>query len=152
MKIRLAHKDDVSLLQRLNDEVFMGVKEFDDDVIDNWARGEKGRSYFTNLLNNPDGCCLIAEDSENPVGYITATPKTDIYRKSKILELENMGVIPKYRSRGIGAELVKKLLLWGKDKGFQKIYVGVYFDNTKAIGFYKKNGFKEIDLGLERNI
>lgn len=152
MLIRLARKDEVALLQKLNDEVFVGVQEFDDDVIENWAHGENGRDYFTKLLNNPGAFCLIAEDAGNTVGYITAAPKVDIYRKSKILELENMGVVPKYRSKGIGAEMVQKLLSLSKEKGFQKIYVSAYFDNAKTIEFYKKNGFREIDLGLERNI
>ncbi len=46
MNIRLAHKNDVALLQRLNDEVFVGVEEFDDDVVENWAMGKNGRILF----------------------------------------------------------------------------------------------------------
>jgi GNAT superfamily N-acetyltransferase len=40
-------------------------------------------------------------------------------------------------------------LEWAKLKGYQKMYVSAYFGNKDAIKFYKKNGFSEIDLGLE---
>src|SRR3989338_9771017 len=146
MTIRQARRNEISLLQKLNDEVFAGAKGFDDDQIENWTYSENGKNYYAKLLKNPDVCCLIAEDGGNAIGYVAASPKVDIYRKSKILELENIGVIPKYRSKGVGAEMVQKLFVWAKEKGFQKVYTAAYFGNTKAIGFYKKSGFKEIDL------
>jgi GNAT superfamily N-acetyltransferase len=48
--------------------------------------------------------------------------------------------------------LIQKCLEWAKTQGFQKVYVNAYFGNLDAIKFYKKNGFVEIDLGLEVNL
>lgn len=63
-----------------------------------------------------------------------------------------MGVIPGFRSQGIGSLFIEKLSEWARTKGFQKYYLNSYFKNTKAIAFYKKNGFSEIDVILDRAI
>lgn len=152
MVIRLARIDEVKDLQILNDEVFIDNQKYDSDLDMNWARSDKGREYFTKLLSNPNAFCLFAEENKKIVGYIAAAPKDISYRKSKYIEIENMGVIPEYRSKGIGAKLIQKCLEWAKSKGSQKVYVNSYFKNIKAISFYKKNGFSEIDVSLERVI
>ena len=150
--IKQAKKKEVKELQKLNDEVFIDNQKYDPDLIIDWAKSDKGKAYFTNLLNNPTACCLVAEDNKKLVGYIAATPKDFGYRKNRYLEIENMGVIPGYRSKGIGSQLIQKCLEWTKDKGFKKAYVNYYFANSQALEFYKKNGFSEIDISLERNI
>lgn len=108
--------------------------------------------YFTNLLNNSKSICLIAKDDNKNIGYLAACPKEIPYRLSRYIEIENMGVIPEYRSQGIGQKLIDECLKIAKDKGFQKVYVNAYFKNIGAINFYKKNGFTEIDISLEKNI
>lgn len=152
MFIRQANKDEVEILQILNNEVFIDNQKYDSDLDMNWARSEKGKKYFSKLLNDSNAFCLIAEDNKKLIGYIAARKKDISYRKSKYIEIENMGVIPEYRSKGIGSSLIKKCLTWAKEKGFQKIYVNSYFQNNKGIVFYKRNGFTEIDLSLEKTI
>jgi len=117
-----------------------------------WSQSIEGKKYFTNLVNNPNACCLVAEEKIKLIGYIAATYKEFDYRKRKYIEINNMGVMPTFRSRGIGTLLIKECLKWARSKGFQKIYVNSYFQNHKAINFYKRNGFLEIDLSLERDI
>lgn len=152
INIRETQKDEVEVLQNLNDEVFIDNQKYDPDLEMSWAVGEKGREYFTNLLNDPKSYCLIAEEEGKPVGYIALGSKKFDYRKSKYIEIQNMGVILKYRSKGIGAELIKKGLDWARSKGYDKAFVNSYFKNTNAIKFYKRSGFSEIDLSLEKNI
>jgi diamine N-acetyltransferase len=152
MLIRKARKDEVNILQVLDDEVFIHDIEFDPDLDMDWAKGEKGRTYFTNLVNDPNSYCLIAEDDDKAVGYLVASFKETTYRKSKCVEIQNMGVSPDYRSKGIGSMLIKKCLEWAKTQAFHKVYVNAYFGNLDAIKFYKKNGFSEIDLGLEQDL
>jgi diamine N-acetyltransferase len=150
--IRRANKSEVKDLQDLNDEVFIDNQKYDSDLDMNWAQSEKGKEYFTDLLNNPNACCFIAEENGKKIGYIAAGPKTVSYRKSKYIEIENMGVIPEYRSNGIGTLLMKECLKWAKSVGFQKAFVNAYFENTMAVEFYRRNGFSEIDVSLERNL
>jgi len=41
---------------------------------------------------------------------------------------------------------------WAKQQGYKRMYVNSYFKNVRAIKFYKKSDFKEIDLSLETKI
>ena len=152
MNIRSSRKDDLEILLKLNQEVFIDNQQYDSDLRMDWTLSEHGRNYFTRVLNDSECCILIAEEDNKPIGYISATPKVITYRKSKYVEIDNMGIVPGYRSKGIGSMLIEKCLKWAKTKGYQKMFVNSYFQNTKAITFYKRSGFLEIDVGLERNI
>lgn len=149
---RSANKNDLEVIQVLNQEVFIDNQQYDPDLKMDWTKSPKGINYFTNLLNNPEFCCLIAEDAGKPVGYIAATPRKVSYLKGKYFEIDNMGVSPEYRSKGIGSLLIDKCLEWAKIKGYNKLHVNAYFTNKKALNFYKKNGFSEIDISLQINI
>lgn len=150
--IRPARKTELKVIQALNYELFVDNNEYDSDLDLTWTKSNKGREYFKDTLNNPNECCLIAEINRKKVGYIIAGPKVSTSRKSKYIEIHNMVVLPEYRSKGIGSMLINACLDWAKSKGFQKAYVNSYFDNKKAIEFYKRNGFSEIDISLERVI
>lgn len=152
MIIRHARKNEVKTLQNLNDEVFIDNYKYDPDLKRDWAQSEIGKDYFTGILNNPRAICLIAEENNKPVGYIAAAPKEVSYRLSKYIEIENMGICPNYRSKGIGSQLIEKCLKLAKEKGYQKAYVNSYFENSKAIKFYENRGFKKIDISLEKDI
>jgi diamine N-acetyltransferase len=152
MFIRKAGKDDVEVLQKLNKELFADNSKYDPDLNLDWAESVSDKKYFTKVLNNPNAMCLIAEEKGKPVGYLTAAPKEMDWRMSKYLEIESMVVIPQHRSKGVGTLLLEKCLEMAKAKGYQKVYVTSYFDNIKAIEFYKRNGFKPIDLSLEMEI
>lgn len=139
-------------MQILDNELFIHDQEFDPDLDMTWAKGEAGKKNFSKFLNNPDSYCLIAEDNNKAIGYLAAFPKKVSYRKSRCAEIQNIEVSSAYRSKGIGSMLVQKCFEWAKIKGYQKVYVNAYFGNKQAIKFYKKNGFSEIDLGLEVNL
>lgn len=150
--IRIINKSEVKVLQDLNNEVFIDNQKYDSDLDMSWPQSNKGKEFFTKLLNNPQACCFLAEDNGRNIGYIVAAPKIVTYRKSRCLEIENMGVLPEYRSKGIGTMLMEECLKWAKSHGFQKTYVNSYFENKMAVEFYKKNGFSEIDISLEKNL
>ncbi len=152
MNIRQVRKGETRKLQKLNDEVFVDNHKYDPDLKLDWAQSKAGKDYFTNIIENPDAICLIAEKNNKPIGYIAAAPKEFDYRLSKYIEIENMGVSPNYRSKGIGSQLIKKCLDVAKKRGYQKVYLNSYFYNTKAVAFYEKSGFKKIDISLEKNI
>lgn len=83
VNIRPAGKDEVKVLQDLNDEVFIDNQKYDADLDMDWAQSDKGKKYFTELLDNTEACCFIAEDNEKKIGYIAAGPKPVSYRKSR---------------------------------------------------------------------
>lgn len=152
MTIRAAQQDEVATLQNLNDEVFIDNAKYDADLKLDWAQSEEGKTYFAEIVNNPKSICLIAEEDTKPVGYLVAKPKHFGYRLSSCIEIENMGVSPHFRSKGIGEKLIYECIRIAQERGFGKVYVNAYIQNTKAIHFYEKCGFTKIDISLEKNI
>lgn len=148
MTIRRATIEDVKTLQELNKEVFIDNYKYDKDLVMDWALGEPGKKYFEGVLTDPQCAVFIAEESEREIGYISASRKKSSYRKSSYCEIDNMGVIPEYRSQGVGAKLMTKLKAWAKESGYEKLYVSSYFHNNRAVAFYIRNGFAEFDLAL----
>ncbi|KKU87557.1 MAG: GCN5-related N-acetyltransferase [Candidatus Gottesmanbacteria bacterium GW2011_GWA2_47_9] len=67
----------------------------------------------------------------------------------RLAEIDNMGVTPAFRSKGIGIKLVEAYRQWAKEHGFDRLYVNAYYQNIKAIEFYKKCGLSPIDISLE---
>ncbi len=62
-------------------------------------------------------------------------------------ELTRMFFAPKYRGQGLGSQLIEQLLLSARQFGYRKIQLNVWnpTTQTKAINFYKKFCFSEID-------
>ena len=58
----------------------------------------------------------------------------------------NIVVRKKYRKKGIGKELLEKLISFSKEKNFELINLEVNSKNEPAINLYKKFGFKEVGL------
>lgn len=153
MTIRKARKDEVRKLQELNDSVFEKDNlKYDADIKPGWGLSEDGKTYFTKLLRNTHGLCYVAEDNGTLVGYITAVPIKFKYRKSKYIEIENLGIAPEYRKQGIGHQLMVECHKWAKAKGYQKIFLKCFFKNEDALTFYKNYGFSGIYINLERDI
>lgn len=148
--IRLSAREDVLDLQNLNNEVFIDNAKYDSDLDLAWAKGEKGKASFMELLSDPRSLCLVAEDGKKKIGYLAAGPKEIDYRKRRYFEIHSMGVIPAYRSKGIGRLLLEKCFEWAKAEGYQSIFVNAYIKNDRAVDFYKDAGFSEIDISLER--
>lgn len=152
VKIRIARKDEVGELQNLNDKAFIDNPKYDADFDSNWSKSIYAKEYFTELLNNPQAVCMIVEDGSISIGYAAVAPKLVRYRHSRYCEVQNIGIIPEYRKRGIGKKLIWECCKWAKAQGYQKIYLNSFFKNKNAIEFYKKNGFSPIDISLEKTL
>lgn len=152
MKIRKARADESTILQDLNNEVFVDNVKYDPDLVLDWAYSEAGKKYFQELVADPESICFIAEDDGKLVGYLAASPKPISYRKSRYLEVDNMGVIPEYRSKGVGRMLMDACKKWATENNYQKMFVNSYAKNEKAVSFYQKCGFEIIDVSLEMTI
>lgn len=74
---------------------------------------------------------------EKQVGYIGV----DI--KNEILELSKLYLQHSYRNMGIGAEVLEWLEKYAKKRQIKTIELLVLVNNSRAIQFYKKNGFSQ---------
>ncbi|MFK0163318.1 GNAT family N-acetyltransferase [Rhizobium sp. NPDC090279] len=59
-----------------------------------------------------------------------------------------MGIIPAYRSQGLGRRLIETTIRAAGDAGIERVELSVYADNARAIALYEKVGF--VREGLAR--
>lgn len=152
IQIKPAVKNDWKVIQKFNDQVFINNQEHDDDLDTNWPFSQKGVGYYKNLANGKYGKCFIAYLDNKPAGYVALATKDFGYRKSKYVEIENIGVDPDYRSQGIGKKLIKEAEKWAREQNATKLFVSAYWGNKRAIGFYKKIGFYESGIEMDKKL
>jgi ribosomal protein S18 acetylase RimI-like enzyme len=155
ISIRKASIKDLETIQKLNNKLSKKEnEEFDQTVNPVFATTDGGVLYFKKSLEGADNIILIAEEGESPVGYIAA----GIYLVGSFrtipnfCEVENMWVDEQYRSQGIGKQLMQEVEVWAKGMGIARMRVIASYDNKKGINFYKREGFEEYDLILEKDL
>jgi len=153
--IRPLQKDrdeDVKLFTWLLNETFKEHFNFRPDTVE-----EVRYFLFSDLYYNEVKEIFFAELDGESVGYIGAgiDEKYNLEKNVQAGDIFTIGVLKKYRRRGIGARLILQALEAFKAKGMTKATLGVDDHNpTKAIGLYVKAGFKvkKKDIILEREV
>ncbi len=150
--IKNAKTDDWKIIRRLNNQVFLNNQKHNDDLDLNWPFSAKGMKYYKDLASGKYGKCFFAYLDDQPVGYIALSVKDFGYRKSKYIEIENIGVEPDYRSQGVGKMLVEEAVKWAREQKATKLYVSAFWGNKRAIEFYRKNGFYESGVEMDKKL
>jgi ribosomal protein S18 acetylase RimI-like enzyme len=104
-------------------------------------------SKLTNEIKNPNSQFYFAEIDLNIVGYLKINfgqAQTEL-KNNKSLEIERIYVLKELHGKKVGQNLYEKALTIAKQKGVEFLWLGVWEKNTRAINFYKKNGFIEFD-------
>jgi len=61
----------------------------------------------------------------------------------------DIGVHPDYQKKGIGKQIMNKLIDQVKDKKYTSIGLFAWEENLENIPFYEKFGFKQVKTGME---
>jgi ribosomal-protein-alanine N-acetyltransferase len=81
---------------------------------------------------------LVVKLGEELVGY------TCLWHLDDQMEVANFAVSPGYRRRGIGEEIMKRVLSEAKERGCKSIILSVRESNFAALKLYTKFGFVEM--------
>lgn len=150
--IRKATLEDLNEIQELNNKLFeFEFNNFDDTLKVGWPFEKEGKEYFENMLNNE--IVFVGEVEENIVGYLAGSICEEVsYITERFAELDNMCIDDEYRRFGIGTLLMEEFKKYCKKKNMQNIKVTASAKNSRAIQFYKKNGFEDYNITLKYKI
>jgi ribosomal protein S18 acetylase RimI-like enzyme len=102
---------------------------------------------LTSELNDQNSEFYFARHNNNVIGYLKVNfgeSQTEL-KDSKALEIERIYVVKEFQGKDVGQSLYKKAMQIAMNINAMYIWLGVWEKNTKAIRFYKKNGFIEFD-------
>jgi len=142
--IRKATTKDVSAIVELWKELMDYHKKLDPI----WTRSASGHERFAEFLtqhiNSNDSCAFVAMDGKNPVGFclIKISNYPPALEKQQYGELTNIAVTKKYRRRGIGKKLIKKVRQWCAKRGISRIEARYSMANKTSTEFWAKVGFR----------
>ncbi|RMH38644.1 MAG: GNAT family N-acetyltransferase [Gammaproteobacteria bacterium] len=88
---------------------------------------------------------LIAEQDNEPVGFALYFFNYSTFLAKPGIYLEDLYVRPKFRGRGVGTALLKKLAAIANERGCGRLEWSVLKWNKPAIDFYEKIGARPMD-------
>ena len=83
---------------------------------------------------------LVLKEDNKVIGFAILSVSTE---ESHLL---NIGLTSLKRGRGLGRELLEKMIMAADVMGSKKIFLEVRISNVIAIDLYKGSGFKEVGL------
>lgn len=102
---------------------------------------EAEMNTFPALYAEPVGCFLITLSGNEVVGCVALKPLG-----SEICEMKRLFVSDKFKGKGIGKELISRLIIEARKKGYKKMRLDTEKTRMiKAKSLYDFFGFVEID-------
>jgi ribosomal-protein-alanine N-acetyltransferase len=123
----LENEKEIEEVLKIQEKCFEGLQKF-------------SKKFLFNLWRNFPQGFLIAKNKEKVLGYGILKKEPN---KGLIFSL---AVLPEMQNRGIGKEIMKRLIEIAKKENLKKIYLHTRETNFKAIAFYQKFGFNIIKL------
>ncbi|MBW4829325.1 MAG: GNAT family N-acetyltransferase [Clostridiaceae bacterium] len=110
-------------------------------------------NMFIDDLNRDDKIIFIAEKSDEIIGFIRCELRisSEIFSTKILGYISDLYVEEKYRGTDVAKNLFKQGIDWFRAKGIYDIRLNVNSENVRAVGFYEKIGFEELNktLGLK---
>jgi GNAT superfamily N-acetyltransferase len=141
MKIRLAEVNDALIVARLILEL---VAEVAPDAPT--AATERVTAVARALLGGSSVWAVLAESGAGgAVGVLTLNECASISAGGRFGEITEMYVQPAFRSQGIGANLIRAALEFGRSREWTRLEVGAppVPPWARSSAFYRRNGFEE---------
>jgi ribosomal protein S18 acetylase RimI-like enzyme len=94
----------------------------------------------------------VARLEDTIIGYLkinTGLSQTEIV-EGNALEIERIYVSKDFHGKKVGQALYNKAIAIAIEKNVDYVWLGVWENNLRAIGFYRKNGFEEFDKHIFR--
>ena len=142
VNIRPACEKDAAIIVRL-----VGILADDLD-----ERSPVDTDYVLSFLRTPGTGILVGDLAGEVIGLITCTLRPSLYHAGDSCMIEELVVREDFRSAGIGGMLLEAIVSLAADKGCPEVSLSVMSFNTKAIEFYRRHGFVDEAVLLEKHL
>ena len=98
------------------------------------------------LLAAPQARVAVAEVDGRAVAMATAQLLISTAEGGPALTIEDVVVAPLHRRQGLARQLLAHLALWGESQGARRLQLLADRDNTLALLFYQRLGWRQTQL------
>ena len=156
LSVRKAVIEDAAALHRLYHQLDRHHADLLPEVFRPLGRDPRSEAFIGDVLDDPRAAFFVAVLDGEVVGFleirISGPPDFPVFRKRDFAYIENTAVDASLRGRGIGEALFDAALEWAASHGVDRIQTSVWNENTGAVRFYERRGFRPVTLRLERVI
>ena len=99
--------------------------------------------YIEHFGERPDDRCLVAETGGRIIGAVWTRIMNDYGHLDDETPSFAIALYPEYRGRGIGTELMRRMLMQLKEAGYAKASLSVQ-KNNYAVRMYRALGFETV--------
>ena len=146
LSIRTATIADAPILVQIGAQTFFETfaEQNSKEDMDKYLKETFALEKIISEIENRSFSFLLATDNNQIVGY--AKLREDIngkyFKETNTFEIERIYVLKSHLSKGVGATLMQSSIDFAERLGFKIIWLGVWENNSRAINFYKRWGFK----------
>jgi GNAT superfamily N-acetyltransferase len=149
--IRLAVEEDVEQLIRMRYDFTM---EYSPDIDANFELFHlECRVFLKDAITGSRWFIWIAEVDENVVSHIFIQLIDKVPRPGRMTNLfgyvTNVYTIPKFRSQGIGSQVITSAERWAKENHLEFLIV---WPSDEAVSFYEHNGYLKAAEAMENHL
>ncbi len=108
------------------------------------------RQCYDACLDTYNTHYLVATVNDKAIGYISCHGQLLLHHCGLVYEIQEMYVLPEYRSRGVGAILLDALLERINKENYGLLEVASNMKRTDAHRFYEANGFVKTTYKFKR--
>lgn len=154
MIIYRATRKDIDFITKLWKKLSDYHKPFEDYIEPSSKWKQYMKTVFLEDLEREDRLILVARDGNRYVGFVRGEIRnaSEIFNNKLIGYISDLFVEDCYRSTGIAQKLMESQFHWFKARGIKKVRLNVNSQNSKALRFYEKLGFKEVNKTLSLKI
>lgn len=103
------------------------------------------------ILDTPQiGRLFVLRVDGQVAGMANALITVSTAQGTRVLLLEDVIVSAKYRTAGLGRQLVEHVCAWAKAEGMTRVTLLADQDNAKALAFYDRLGFEKSAMVVRR--
>jgi ribosomal protein S18 acetylase RimI-like enzyme len=149
IEIRKAYLSDLEIIQKIASqtftETFAAVNT--PENISNYLEESFNTTQLTKEINDSESSFYLASIGHSTIGYLKinfGTAQTEML-DTGAMEIQRIYVLQEFHGKKVGQKFIDLVLKTAKINPVTFIWLGVWEENHRAIGFYSKNGFLVFD-------
>ncbi|KAG0279943.1 hypothetical protein BGZ96_001764 [Linnemannia gamsii] len=148
MNLRQATADDASVLAELGALTFthtFGAMYTPKDLQDFLTTTYTVEKHLVPLADSRESFWLVEDESGQAMafGWAGACHLPVDNLESNAGQIKRIYVHPDHQGKKLGSRLIKRMLDWLGDEGFEHLYIGVWSENYGAHRLYARYGFEK---------